>query len=85
MNYNTKNFNILRKFFHLEQHKQNSQNKPVSQCYFCTASTKVPSVRDWLKLAGEKIRREQVGTLPTFFLFARTSSPSGKRALMCIF
>ena len=22
--------------------------------------------RDWLKLAGEKIRREQVGTVPTF-------------------
>ena len=23
--------------------------------------------RDWLKLVGEKIRREQVGTVPTFF------------------
>ena len=23
--------------------------------------------RDWLKLTGEKIRREQVGTVPTFF------------------
>ena len=23
-------------------------------------------LRDWLKLAGEKIRREQVGTVPTF-------------------
>ena len=22
--------------------------------------------RDWLKLAGEKIRREQIGTVPTF-------------------
>ena len=22
---------------------------------------------DWLKLAGEKIRREQVGSIPTFF------------------
>ena len=36
--------------------------------------------RDWLTLAGEKILREQVGTVPTFFLFARTNSPSGKRA-----
>ena len=34
--------------------------------------------RDWLKLAGEKIRREQVGTVPIFCLFARTNSPSGK-------
>ena len=34
--------------------------------------------RDWLKLAGEKIRRKQVGTVPTFFLFARTNLPSGK-------
>ena len=37
--------------------------------------------RDWLTLVGEKIRREQVGTVPTFFLFARTNSPSGKRAV----
>ena len=37
--------------------------------------------RDWLKLAGEKIRRQQVGSVPTFCLFARTNSPSGKRAL----
>ena len=36
--------------------------------------------RDWLTLVGEKIRREQVGTVPTFFLFARTNSPSGTRA-----
>ena len=35
-------------------------------------------LRDWLKLAGEKIRREQVGSVPTFCLFARTKSPSGK-------
>ena len=34
--------------------------------------------RDWLKLAGEKIRREQFGTVPTFCVFARTNSPSGK-------
>ena len=26
----------------------------------------VTSARDWLKLAGEKIRREQVETVPTF-------------------
>ena len=34
--------------------------------------------RNWLRLAGEKIRCEQVGTVPTFYLFARTNSPSGK-------
>ena len=39
--------------------------------------------RDWLKLTGEKIRREQVRTvLLTFFLFARTNSSSGKQALV---
>ena len=39
--------------------------------------------RDWLKLAGEKTRRKQVGTrFLLFCLFARTSSPSGKRALV---
>ena len=27
--------------------------------------------RDWLNLAGEKIRREQVGTVPTFFFCSR--------------
>ena len=27
--------------------------------------------RDWLKLAGEKIRREQVGSVPTFFVCSR--------------
>ena len=39
---------------------------------------------DWLKLAGEKIRREQVGTVPTFLSvrFTQTKSPSGKRALV---
>ena len=40
--------------------------------------------RDWLTLVGEKIRREQLGTVPTFFLFARTNSPSGKRALVIV-
>ena len=34
--------------------------------------------RDWLKLAGEKIRREQVEAFLLFCLFARTNSPSGK-------
>ena len=34
--------------------------------------------RDWLKLTGEKIRREQVGSFLLFCLFARTNSPSGK-------
>ena len=38
--------------------------------------------RDWLKLTGEKIRREQVGSVPTFLSvrawLARTNSPSGK-------
>ena len=29
------------------------------------ANTKIRQ-RDWLKLVGEKIRREQVGTVPTF-------------------
>ena len=33
---------------------------------------------DWLKLAGEKIRREQVGSVPTFLSVRRTNSPSGK-------
>ena len=27
--------------------------------------------RDWLKLAGEKNRREQVGSVPTFFVCSR--------------
>ena len=33
--------------------------------------------RDWLTLVGEKIRRKQVGTVPTFF---SVRAPSGKRA-----
>ena len=37
--------------------------------------------RDWLKLAGEKIRCKQVGTVPTFLSVCVTKSPSGKRAL----
>ena len=36
---------------------------------------------DWSKLVGEKSRREQVGLFLLFSLFARTNSPSGKRAL----
>ena len=35
------------------------------------AKTRNPK-RDWLKLAGEKIRRQQVGSVPTF-LCARTN------------
>ena len=35
----------------------------------------------WLKFVGEKSRPEQIGTVPTFFLLARTNSPSEKRAL----
>ena len=34
--------------------------------------------RDWLKLAGKNIRREQIGNVPIFCLFARTKSPGGK-------
>ena len=34
--------------------------------------------RHWLKLVSEKIRREQIGTVPTFFLFARTKSLTNK-------
>ena len=37
------------------------------------------NVRDWFKSVSKKIRREQVGTVPTFFLFALTNLPSGKR------
>ena len=36
--------------------------------------------RGWLTLVGEKYSREQVGTVATFFLLARTNSPSGKQA-----
>ena len=35
---------------------------------------------DRLKLVSRKICREQVGTVPTFFLYARTNSSSGKQA-----
>ena len=31
----------------------------------CKAKTRNPK-RDWLKLAGEKIRRQKVGSVPTF-------------------
>ena len=43
----------------------------------CEAKTRIQQ-RDWSKLVGEKNSREQVGIVPTFFLFARTNSPSGK-------
>jgi hypothetical protein len=34
-----------------------------------------------LKLVRGKIRREKVGSVDTFLLFARTNPPSGERAL----
>ena len=43
------------------------------------AKTKIRH-RDWLKLAGEKIRSEQVGTVPTFLSVRANKSSSGKRA-----
>ena len=43
------------------------------------AKTKTPQrQRDWLKLVSEKIRREQVGTVPTLFSVRTNKSPSGK-------
>ena len=39
------------------------------------AKTKIPQ-REWLKLVSEKIRHEQVRTVPMFFLFTRTIAPS---------
>ena len=39
--------------------------------------------RDCLKLISEKIRREQVGTIPTFF--TQANSLSGQRALFYSF
>ena len=53
---------------------------PLGEFVRATRSETRIRQRDWLKLAGEKIRREQVGTVPTFCLFARTNSPIGKRA-----
>ena len=45
--------------------------------------------RDWLKLAGEKIRREQVGTVPTFFSVRANKVAKWKTGLsetaQCIF
>ena len=37
--------------------------------------------RDWLKLAGEKIRREQVGTAPTFLCVRANKFPKWKIGL----
>ena len=34
--------------------------------------------RDWLKLAGEKIRRKQVGTVPTFLSVRANKFAKGK-------
>ena len=37
---------------------------------------------DWLKLAGEKIRREQVGSVPTFFSVLANKFANGKIGLI---
>ena len=39
---------------------------PLGDSVRATRSENKNRHRDWLKLAGEKIRREQVGTVPTF-------------------
>ena len=51
---------------------------PLGDFIRATRSENKNRQRDWLKLAGEKIHREQVGSVPTFCLFARTKSPSEK-------
>ena len=45
----------------------NAGLSPFSTGRICSrdAKTRIRQ-RDWLKLAGEKIRREQVGSVPTF-------------------
>ena len=40
--------------------------------------------RDWLKLAGEKIRREQVGTVPTFLCVRANKFAKWKIGLMTV-
>ena len=47
----------------------------------CEAKTRIRH-RDWLKLAGEKIRREQVGTVPTFLSVRANKFAKWKTALM---
>ena len=39
--------------------------------------------RDWLKLAGEKIRREQVGTVPTYLSVRANKFAKWKIGFMC--
>ena len=39
--------------------------------------------RDWLKLAGEKIRREQVGTVPTYLPVCANKFAKWKIGFMC--
>ena len=39
--------------------------------------------RDWLTLVGEKIRREQVGTVPTFFSVRANKFAKWKTGLKC--
>ena len=57
-------------------HNSVASLKPIFQIGLATlfapreAKTSIRQ-RDWLKLAGEKIRREQVGTVPTFFVCSR--------------
>ena len=41
--------------------------------------------RDWLKLAGEKIRREQVGSVPTFLSVRANKFAWWKTGLKCQF
>ena len=45
-----------------------------------TKQTKIPQ-RDWLKLVGEKIRREQAGTVPTFFSVCANKVAKSKKGL----
>ena len=43
----------------------NTALSPFSTRRICSRDTRIRQ-RDWLKLAGKKIRREQVGSVPTF-------------------
>ena len=49
---------------------------PLGKCFRATRSEK-QILAMWL--VSEKIRREKVGSVPTFLLFARKNSPSGER------
>jgi hypothetical protein len=54
----------------------NKSHLPLGE--FIRAKRKTSLGNIWL--VSEKIRREKVGSVPTFSLFARTNSPSGKWA-----